>query len=347
MAVGSVGAGSGLLAQRLQEQLKQDREQSSELNKAFEADLNVGSVAGDRAARRDELQTRETVVRRVERTEEGSETRLERRNDDVGLQASNSRGREGRESEQLSKSNAERVVLDKQRESVTTSGVTAEGKIGSGVDKRRLEEQKVLQTEVQAQETPQETQQAVRVERRAVESQKQAQTSEARRGEAQERQAEAVSRREVVDEGNAARAEAVREQQNFINNIQAQRREAGSLQAQKLQARRSETGVQDNATEQRIESRQRAAETENLAIIRRRNAQTEARSAQEQSANNEIAGREQRAQTVNLDQRRDSNEVVEQRRQESPDAITRRANATTTGREQATQTLENLTNSNG
>ncbi|WP_155081331.1 hypothetical protein [Piscirickettsia salmonis] len=70
MAVDSVGAGSSLLAQRLQAQLKQDRQEHSELNKTLKVGLNSGSVSGDRAAR---------GVERVEGVEQGAEARLERR----------------------------------------------------------------------------------------------------------------------------------------------------------------------------------------------------------------------------------------------------------------------------
>ncbi|ALB21490.1 hypothetical protein Psal006b_02916 [Piscirickettsia salmonis] len=328
MAVDSVGAGSSLLAQRLQAQLKQDRQEHSELNKTLEVGLNSGSVSGDRAAR---------GVERVEGVEQGSEARLERRG------------------EQSIKVNAaDRSALDEQRASVTTAGVTAEGEIGSGVDNRRLEEQRVLQSEVQAEQTPNEAQQTVQLERRTVGYEQQAQTAEVRRSEAQEQQRQVVSRRKAADAGKVAESQALREQQSFIDNIRAQRGQANSLDDQKLQARRVEAGVQEHAAELRVASRQQSAEIDQLATARQRNAQVADQQAQEQGqmVNSEVSRSEQQSSAVSSDHDRKqgqdgSHAIVEQRRQESPDALTRRANATTFGREQATQTLENLTNSNG
>ncbi|QGO04449.1 hypothetical protein Psal071_00316 [Piscirickettsia salmonis] len=328
MAVDSVGAGSSLLAQRLQAQLKQDRQEHSELNKTLEVGLNSGSVSGDRAAR---------GVERVEGVEQGAEARLERRG------------------EQSIKANAaDRSALDEQRASVTTTGVTAEGEIGSGVDNRRLEEQRVLQSEVQAEQTPNEAQQTVQLERRTVGREQQAQTAEVRRSEAQEQQQQVVSRRTAADAGKVAESQALREQQGFIDNIRAQRRQADSLDDQKLQARRVEGGVQEHAAELRVASRQQSAEIDQLAAVRQRNTQVADQQAQEQEqvVNSEVTRREQQSSAVSSDHDRKqdqdgSHAIVEQRRQESPDALTRRANATTFGREQATQTLENLTNSNG
>ncbi|MGJ3501973.1 hypothetical protein PsalN5692_00352 [Piscirickettsia salmonis] len=326
MAVDSVGAGSSLLAQRLQAQLKQDRQEHSELNKTLEVGLNSGSVSGDRAAR---------GVERVEGVEQSAEAHLERRG------------------EQSIKANAaDRSALDEQRASVTTTGVTAEGEIGSGVDNRRLEEQRVLQSEVQAEQTPNEAQQTVQLERRTVGYEQQAQTAEVRRSEAQEQQQQVVSRRKAADAGKEAESQALREQQGFIDNIRAQRRQANSLDDQKLQVRRVEAGVQEHAAELRVASRQQSAEIDQLATARQRNTQVADQQAQEQVVDAEVSRREQQSSAVSSDHDRKqgqdgSHAIVEQRRQESPDALTRRANATTFGRERATQTLENLTNSNG
>ncbi|OAJ33638.1 hypothetical protein A0O36_02160 [Piscirickettsiaceae bacterium NZ-RLO1] len=329
MAVDSVGAGSSLLAQRLQAQLKQDRQEHSELNRALEVGLNTGSVSGDRAAR---------GVERVEGVEQGAKARLERRDE-----------------QSIKENAADRSALDEQRASVTTTGVTAEGEIGSGVDHRRLEEQRVLQSEVQAERTPNEVQQTVQLERRAVERAQQAQIAEVRRSETQDQQQQVVSRRKAADAGKVAESQALREQQGFIDNIRAQRREANSLGDETLQARRVEAGAQEHAAELRVASRQQSAEIDQLATVRQRNAQVadQQTQEQEQEVNAESSRREQQSSAVSSDHDRkqgqdgSSHAIVEQRRQESPDALTRRANATTFGREQATQTLENLTNSNG